>query len=52
MIFAYSRTVTRKKGGIIDGQGKSYEIIEFFTIRKSDAFLSDYLTDLKIHSTK
>ena len=24
----------------------------FFAIRKSDAFLSDYLTDLKFHSTK
>ena len=24
----------------------------FFTIRKSDAFLSDYLTDLKLHRTK
>ena len=24
----------------------------FFVIRKSDAFLSDYLTDLKLHSTK
>ena len=26
--------------------------IGFFTIRKSDTFLSDYLTDLKLHSTK
>ena len=26
--------------------------IGFFTIRKSDAFLSDYLTDLKLHRTK
>ena len=25
---------------------------EFFTIDLSDAFLSDYLTDLKLHSTK
>ena len=24
----------------------------FFTIRKSDIFLSDYPTDLKLHSTK
>ena len=27
-------------------------IIGFFTIRKSDAYLSDYLTDLKFHRTK
>ena len=26
--------------------------IEFFTIGLSDAFLSDYLTDLKLHRTK
>ena len=26
--------------------------IGFFTIGLSDAFLSDYLTDLKLHSTK
>ena len=26
--------------------------IEFFTLGLSDAFLSDYLTDLKVHSTK
>ena len=26
--------------------------IEFFTIGLSDAFLSDYLTDFKLHSTK
>ena len=26
--------------------------IRVFTIRKSDAFLSDHLTDLKLHSTK
>ena len=25
---------------------------EFFTIKKSDAFLSEYLTDLKLHRTK
>ena len=25
---------------------------EFFTIGQSDAFLSDYLTDLKLHKTK
>ena len=25
---------------------------KFFTIRKSDTFLSDYLTDLKLHRTK
>ena len=24
----------------------------FFTLKKSDAFLSDYLTDLKLHRTK
>ena len=28
------------------------EFIRVFTIRKSDAFLSDYLTDLKLHRTK
>ena len=27
-------------------------LIGFFTIGLSDAFLSDYLTDLKLHSTK
>ena len=27
-------------------------IIEFFTIGLSDTFLSDYLTDLKLHRTK
>ena len=26
--------------------------VGFFTIKKSDTFLSDYLTDLKLHSTK
>ena len=29
-----------------------FRSIGFFTIRKSDAFLSDYLTDLKLHNTK
>ena len=29
-----------------------YLTIEFFTIGLSDAFLSDYLTDLKLHRTK
>ena len=28
------------------------DTIEFFTIGLSDAFLSDYLTDRKLHSTK
>ena len=28
-----------------------FKIIRFFTIGQSDAFLSDYLTDLKLHST-
>ena len=27
-------------------------ILGFFTIRQSDAFLSDYMTDLKLHGTK
>ena len=27
-------------------------LFEFFTLGLSDAFLSDYLTDLKLHSTK
>ena len=31
---------------------KFYSLIGFFTIRKSDAFLSDDLTDLKLHRTK
>ena len=29
-----------------------YKIIGFFTIGQFDTFLSDYLTDLKLHSTK
>ena len=33
-------------------QGRLFEAFGFFTIRKSDTFLSDYLTDLKLHSTK
>ena len=26
--------------------------VGFYTIRKSEAFLSDFLTDLKLHRTK
>ena len=32
--------------------GSRINSVGFFTIRKSDAFLSDYLTALKLHSTK
>ena len=51
----YQVYVSRRSAYLVENDGQDHMLMctfGFFTIRKFDAFLSDYLTDLKLHRTK